>query len=191
MLTTFSDTLAAALRMKLARLLEGEDDVRGRIDVEAIDGVGMRVYREVFDEPQIADAGTVAELLRDAKVEIGENKFSELFIESEWRDVVDQWQLNSWVAYRDVARLGRKTGLREEQRAGLWVIFEKVRERLAERGLVTMPQIFARCSEAIAAGSVNPFSLAVVDEAQDISVPQLRFLAAAAGGRADGIFFRG
>jgi superfamily I DNA/RNA helicase/mRNA-degrading endonuclease RelE of RelBE toxin-antitoxin system len=191
LLTTFSDTLAGALRMKLARLLEGEDDVSGRIDVEAIDEVGMRVYREAFGEPQIADAGTVTELLRTATAETRENKFSELFIESEWSDVVDQWQLESWEAYRDVARLGRKTGLREEQRAGLWRIFEKVRERLAERGLATMPQIFARGAEAIAAGSVSPFDFAVVDEAQDISVPQLRFLAAAAGNRPDGLFFAG
>lgn len=188
LLTTFSDTLAGALRMKLARLLEGEGDVSSRIDVEAIDEVGMRVYREAFGEPQIADAGTVAELLRTATAE---NKFSELFIESEWSDVVDQWQLDSWAAYRDVARLGRKTGLREEQRAGLWEIFKKVRAGLAERGLVTMPQIFARCAEAIAAGSVSPFTFAVVDEAQDISVPQLRFLAAAAGSRPDGLFFAG
>lgn len=191
LLTTFSDPLAGALRMKLARLLEGEDDVSARIAVEAIDEVGMRVYREAFGVPQIADTGTVTELLRAATAEASENRFSELFIESEWSDVVDQWQLDSWEAYRDVARLGRKTGLREEQRAGLWEIFEKVRERLAERGLVTMPQIFASCAEAIAAGSVSPFTFAVVDEAQDISVPQLRFLAAAAGSRPDGLFFAG
>jgi hypothetical protein len=191
LLTTFSDTLAGALRMKLARLLEGEDAVSSRVDVEAIDEVGLRVYRDAFGEPKIAGADTIGELLRAAAAASSDNKFSELFIESEWTDVVDQWQLDSWEAYRDVARLGRKTGLREEQRAGLWKIFETVREALSERGLVTMPEVFAHCAEAVAGGSVSPFSFAVVDEAQDISVPQLRFLAAAAGDRPDGLFFAG
>jgi superfamily I DNA/RNA helicase len=36
-----------------------------------------------------------------------------------------------------------------------------------------------------------PFDFAVVDEAQDINVQQLRFLAAVAGGRPNGLFFTG
>ena len=47
--------------------------------------------------------------------------------------MVDAWQLESWEAYRDVARLGRKTRLPEKQRRALWSIFERVRASLAER----------------------------------------------------------
>jgi hypothetical protein len=32
---------------------------------------------------------------------------------SEWEQVVDAWQLATWESYRDVARLGRKTRLKE------------------------------------------------------------------------------
>ena len=48
---------------------------------------------------------------------------------TEWEQVVDAWQLETWEAYRDVIRLGRKTRLPEKQRAVLWSIFERVRAR--------------------------------------------------------------
>jgi hypothetical protein len=38
-------------------------------------------------------------------------KFSLRFLLTEWNQVVDAWQLRTWDAYRDVARLGRKTRL--------------------------------------------------------------------------------
>jgi len=43
---------------------------------------------------------------------------------AEWEDVVDAWQLESWEAYRDVLRLGRKTRLPEKRRAALWIVFD-------------------------------------------------------------------
>jgi hypothetical protein len=51
--------------------------------------------------------------------------------------VVDAWQLGGWQAYRDVVRLGRKTRLPEAQRKVLWSIFERVRQGLGGRGLIT------------------------------------------------------
>lgn len=46
---------------------------------------------------------------------------------------MDAWQLDTWESYRDVARLGRKTRLGEQQRRQLWSIFERVRAALEER----------------------------------------------------------
>ena len=74
-------------------------------------------------------------------------------------------------SYRDVPRLGRKTRLPEKQREVLWDIFRQIRASLAEQGLITEAQMLSRLTNA-------PFEFIVVDEAQDISVPQLRFLAA-------------
>jgi hypothetical protein len=51
---------------------------------------------------------------------------------------VDAWQLESWAAYRDVVRLGRKTRLAEKQRVILWAIFEPVPAALKVGGLVTL-----------------------------------------------------
>jgi superfamily I DNA/RNA helicase len=112
------------------------------------------------------------------------------FLEAEWREVVDAWQLGSWESYRDVSRLGRKTWLGEKQRAVLWSIFERVLAGLTTQGLLTIPGVFARATARLSA-EPRPFGCVVVDEAQDIGVPQLRFLAALAGDRPDGLFFAG
>ena len=77
------------------------------------------------------------------------HKFSLQFLLTEWEQVVDAWQLESWEAYRDVARLGRKTRLQEAQRAVLWSIFERVRSALKARGLVTYSDVFSRVASKL------------------------------------------
>jgi superfamily I DNA/RNA helicase len=51
--------------------------------------------------------------------------------------------------------------------------------------------MFSRLATRIADSKHPPFDYCVVDEAQDINVPQLRFLAALSGGRPDSLFFAG
>jgi superfamily I DNA/RNA helicase len=105
--------------------------------------------------------------------------------------VVDAWQLESWEAYRDVARLGRKTRLPETQRAVLWSIFERFRGGLKTRQLITHAALFSALAAAISKKTNVVFDYVVVDEAQDISVAHLRFLAALGGGRPNALFLAG
>jgi superfamily I DNA/RNA helicase len=189
--TTFNEALAGALRTKLDLLLDGEGTVRERITVEALDNVALAVHREAFGEPQLVGEPLLAQLVLQARVESSQEALSAAFVQSEWTDVVDEWQLDSWEAYRDVPRLGRKKGLREEQRAQLWAIFERVDAELNARGVLTMSRVFAAATRALKEGVVAPFDFAIIDEAQDIGVPQLRFLAQAAGKGPDGLFFAG
>lgn len=191
LLTTFSDTLAAALRTKLERLLGHDSATLSRILVEAIDRVGLAVYEAQHGPARLADAPTVHALVDRASKAGGSHRFTDRFVQTEWRDVVDHWQLSTWEAYRDVARLGRKTRLGEQQRAALWAIFERVRADLAAQGLLTTASVFAAATRRLSAGDERPFDFVVIDEAQDIGVPHLRFLAALAGSKADGLFFAG
>ena len=109
----------------------------------------------------------------------------------EWEDVIDAWQLHTWDAYRDVSRLGRKTRIGGKQRETLWEIFERVRARLAERGVVTWSEVFGRLTESIVNGNAVPYDFAVIDEAQDLGVAEARFFSAMAAERGDGVFFAG
>ncbi len=104
---------------------------------------------------------------------------------------MDAWQLENWEAYRDVSRLGRKTRLAEKPRLLLWSIFEHFRSALKARNLTTRAAMFTRLAASLAAAKNPPFDFVVVDEAQDVSVAQLRFLAALGGGRANSLFFAG
>lgn len=191
LLTTFSDTLANALRTRLRRLISNEPHLAERLEVHAIDAIGQRLFASQKGQEKVASPADVRALVATAAAEVTAHKFSIPFLVSEWEQVVDAWQLDSWDAYRDVARLGRKTRLPEKQRAVLWSIFERVRAQLAAGHLTTMAGVFTKLAAAMAAGKRPAFEFAVVDEAQDIGVAHLRFLAALGGGRSNSLFFAG
>lgn len=191
LLTTFSDPLANALRTKLRGLISNQPRLGERLEVHSINAIGRRLYEANFGRPQIASQVTVQEVLSEAAGAVDGHKFSARFLLTEWEQVVDAWQLESWESYRDVVRLGRKTRLKEAQRVILWSIFERVRSALKARGLVTWPVIFSRVASKIRESAHPPFEFTVVDEAQDASVPQLRFLAALGAGRPNSLFFAG
>jgi superfamily I DNA/RNA helicase len=191
LLTTFSDTLANALRTKLRRLVSNEPRLGERLEVHSMNAIGRRLYEVNIGIPRMAAREVVEELLSEASRAVEGHKFSLQFLLTEWEQVVDAWQLESWESYRDVVRLGRKTRLKEPQRVVLWSIFERVRSALKARGLVTYSDMFSQATLKLREIAHPPFEYAVVDEAQDISVAQLRFLAALGAGRPNGLFFAG
>lgn len=73
----------------------------------------------------------------------------------------------------------------------MWSIFVRVRQSLESSGLITRHDMYSALAEEIAAAKSSPYDHAVIDEAQDISVSQLRFFAALGGGKAYGLFFTG
>ncbi len=129
--------------------------------------------------------------LREASAAAGPHKFSPHFLWAEWQTVVDPWQLKEWEQYRDVRRLGRRTRLGEPQRALLWSIFEKTLASLATGNAITEAEMFTRLAARIAEAPRPMFDYAVVDESQDVGIPELRFLAALGGGRSNALFFAG
>jgi superfamily I DNA/RNA helicase len=153
--------------------------------------IAQRLYKMNIAPVSLADRAAVNDLLQEASQAVGGHKFSQHFLLTEWEQVLDAWQQDAWEAYRDVARLGRKTRLPEAQRRVLWSIFEKVRSVLSGRDFVTEATMFARLADHFAAGKKAPFEFAVVDEAQDLTVSQLKFLAAIGAERPDALFFAG
>ena len=191
LLATFSDTLARALHTKLRRLIGNEPRLGERLEVQAMDEVRERLYEIHFGRPKVATRAEVSSILESIASTLPKLKFGLHFLLTEWEDVVDAWQLDSWDAYRDVRRLGRKTRLPEAHRAALWTVFEGVRSELRRCGLVTRAGMFGRLAEELAKRKHPPFEFAVIDESQDVNVAQLRFLAALGGKRPNALFFAG
>jgi mRNA-degrading endonuclease RelE of RelBE toxin-antitoxin system len=191
LLATFSDTLAHALHTKLRRLVGHEPRLAERIDVHSLNALSVRLYKSLVGPVKLASRGDVREMLREASKTVSGHKFSLYFLLTEWEQVVDAWQLGSWAAYRDVSRLGRKTRLPEAQRSVLWSIFEKVRDGLKARGVMTQAAVFTAIAAAMVKSKNPPFDFAVVDEAQDLSIAHLRFFAAMGAGRPNALFFAG
>ena len=192
LLATFSDALAAALRTRLERLIGNEPKIAERLEVDSMSGIGRRLYAANVGRLNSATDEDIRELLRHAAAGVEGHRFGAHFLWTEWSTVVDAWQLASWEDYRDVQRLGRKTRLSEKQRELLWSIFSRVRSVLAEQGRLTEPGMFVRLAVKMAEEAVHPpFDFCVIDEAQDVGVAELQFLAALGGGRPNSLFFAG
>lgn len=191
LLATFSETLAAALRTKLRRLIGSEPRLGERVEVHALDAIGLRLHKALVGPVTLVQRGELEELLRAASGAVGGHKFSMRFLITEWDQIVDTWQLTRWESYRDVARLGRKTRLSEAQRRTLWSIFERVLAELSGRGVMTVARMFAALSSRLHDAGKAPFDFAVIDESQDLSAYHVKFLAALGAGRANALFFAG
>ena len=190
LLTTFSDTLANLLRSRLQLLVPQATQSDGRITVESLDAMALCLYEVELGTVKLAPQATIAALVNEAAGATGTN-FSPIFLITEWERVVDAWQLDAWEDYRDITRIGRYRRLSETQRKSIWPVFERVRSGLRELGLLTKAEMFSQLTQQVVRREHRPFDHVVIDEAQDVSVAQLRFLAAMAGGRPNGLFFAG
>ncbi len=191
LLATFSETLANALRARVRLLLGNEPRIGERLEVHSIGAIGRRLFEAQLGRVSIATSTQIQDFLREASSTAQAHKFSSQFLWTEWLSVVDARQISSWEEYRDVPRLGRKTRLSEGQRALLWSIFEKVRAKLTAENLVTEAALFTQLAEKLKTTTRLIFDYIVVDEAQDVSVAQLRFIASLSGGRPNSLFFTG
>lgn len=191
LLTTFSDALANALHFKLHRLISNEPTVFQRIRVSSIQAIASELYAQVFNPPTLATSADVRSLLQSTAANIPGHRFTPSFLAGEWRDVVDAWQLNTWEAYRDIRRLGRKTRVSGAQREILWSIFSQVWQELEQQHVVTWSRLFCRVAQYWAEIPDRPFDFVVVDEAQDMGISELRMLAALTDAHADSLFFTG
>jgi hypothetical protein len=189
LLLTFSEPLARSLKHKLRMLIHNRPRLGEQIEVDAMHTLGERLYALNLGKPQMASAEALRMQITAAGAQAG-SPFRPSFLISEWEQVVDAWQLRTWEAYRDVPRLGRRTRLPENSRRSLWAIYSQVLGDLNAQGLLTYAGLFDQLSEHFT-GRRSPFDFIVVDEAQDVSVPQLRLLSALGGGRSNALFFSG
>ena len=191
LLTTFSETLANALRSKLRILISSQPRLGEQVEVYAIDALAERLYRLNLGAFTLASSEQIGQRIEEAVAEIGKNRFSAGFMQTEWERVVDAWQLDTWDAYRVVPRLGRRRSLPETQREMLWSIFESVRVGLKADGLITRAQMYGQLAHRFTETQRSPFDFVIVDECQDVGVSQLRFLRALSTDKPDGLFFAG
>ncbi len=190
LLTTYSDPLANALRVKLRRLIANEPRLGERIEVGAFNTIAQRIHERAVGPVRLVSRAVIDEIV-NAALDGAETKLSHRFHATEWSDVVDEWQLASWEAYRDVARLGRRTRLTEKQREQVWSVFERVAKALKTGGLSTTAGMLGQMAAHFSEGGKWPYEFVVVDESQDLSVAQLRLLASIGAMAPNRLFFAG
>jgi hypothetical protein len=192
LLTTFSRPLANMLEQKLKILIGEDSSVVPRVVVTPFRGVAEELYQLAFGRrPHPPPEELVRSSLTKAAKDSGVNEFTARFLFSEWTYVVDAWQVDSADAYANVPRLGRKNRLGAKPRARLWPVFAATRETISRRGFHTWAQIFGEVAAYYSKQERKPFRHIVVDEAQDLGVPELRLLTAIAPRQPNALFFAG
>lgn len=193
LLTTFSDPLASAIERKLKILAGDHAAIVPQITTASFFGIARELYQLIHArQPSIAKDDLIASLVKKASAELDGPSVTQRFLISEWRNVVDAWQLRSAQEYAEVPRYGRKSRLGANQRDRFWPVFERVRAELARRGLTTEAGVYGAVAEHYNdSGNLKPFTGIVVDEAQDLGVPELRMLAALAPDAPNALFFAG
>lgn len=184
LLTTFNRKLSENLRSKLPQVADKE--TQEKIVVEALPVLISRLHFETFGDSEIVDEGTLRHFLSEA-ADLAQMKIDQDFLFDEWTLIVDAWDIQSKDEYRDLPRLGRKVRMPSSRRDALWQIFAAVRERMELAGLKSEAQL----AHELGGSGKFPFDYVLVDEAQDISVAELKLLGKTVGDSPNGLFFAG
>lgn len=179
LLTTYGKTLAQNLHRSLRYPID-DLNARNRITVSTVHAWALTMVHRVGEgvEPigqNDAHSALEAEFRESTvgKLEL----FSRSDVVSEWDEVIQRQGIEKWEQYRDARRHGRGKGMSAKNRELLWPIFEGARSRLADRGQVTWPDLCLLAAALLHAGQLSStFGAVIVDEVQDLSVPELRFL---------------
>lgn len=190
LLTTFSRPLAAALRRKLAILSGGDRGIVPSTNVASFLDAAAELYTLTHGrEPFIAKEDDVRAILR--RQSAGLDGFTERFVFSEWRDIIDGWNIESFADYLDLTRKGKRSRVGKKQREQLWPVFERTRATLSKKGMMTASMLFSEMAAHFSSRADKPYTNIVVDEAQDLGPAELQFLAAIAPSSPNALFFTG
>ncbi len=186
LLTTFSDPLSGALKEKLG-ILNGGEAIVPRVKVSSFLSLAKELFElETGNRPRMV--GRDAIIRRLTKIAPDDNP---TFLTNEFEDVIDPWRVESLEDYRDLKRTGRRSRIGQRRRELIWPWFQTLREGMKARHELTEAQLFAWVEDLYKNRERKPFSHIVVDEAQDLGVPELRFLSALAPEGLNRLFFAG
>lgn len=187
LLTTFSDDLAKGLAEKLSRLIRGRPEIAERVTVGTLPDVTRQLANDISGDIRIIDDTEIASMLAAAKEAEGSDVEAG-FLMDEWKLIVDAWDVRDAETYLYLPRLGRKVRMAASRRDEVWKVFARVRAKIASEGSETPAGLMHRLANELAE---FPYTHVVVDEAQDISAPELIFLARMTKGQPNALFFAG
>ena len=184
--TTFTRNLADALETQFHLLVE-DQDIRRQVQILNVDRLVRWVAeRELGIRPVIVDYGELMSLLERESEHVGA-RYSAVFLEREWEQVMLAQDLRSLDDYLTCRRAGQGVALGRAQRTEVWEVISRVTGELRARKQWGWRQL---ASEA--ARVARPvYRHVIVDEAQDLDPAQWRLLRAVVAPGPDDLFVVG
>ncbi|RBQ21117.1 DNA helicase [Spongiactinospora rosea] len=185
LLTTFTKTLAGSLEDGL-RMLADDPDLLRRIDVRHIDQVAYQIVAREHGRLDIVrgaeESSRWADLSSGAEAK---------FLAEEWREVVLAQGITSLLEYQRAKRTGRGARLSSAAREPVWEAIETFTAGLRADGKWTYETVCLEATRLLGTGGQQPYRHVIVDEAQDLSPWQWRFLRAAVAPGPNDLFIAG
>lgn len=175
LVTTYVSTLRENLERSLGLLCK-DPEVRKRVQVSTVHSEALRIVKQADPKAHPVSSDRVAERLQTLSRTQGLS-FEDDFVRAEWENVVLRQGIETWAEYRSAPRTGRGQPLSVTDRKAVWTVFEECRDRLREDSGYTWTGLCLKATELLEAGEVkSPFEGVIVDEVQDLSAPEIRFL---------------
>ncbi len=185
LLTTFTRNLAEDLSHLMDSLCADDPIVRQRIEVRHVHSLASAVRHQAREPFGIPTDEQVQQWMSEAVARHDTLGFPTSFYLSEWREVVLERDIQTEEAYLQVDREGRGRGLTRRQRAAIWKVLEAFKQALAAAKSEEWAQVVHRARHLIESHRVvlpnEHYRAVIVDEAQDMGTPEMRFLLALVG----------
>lgn len=189
LVTTFTSTLTDSL-LAGVKLLSTSAEALDRIDVQHVDKLAHRVFRDEHGAPNLL-ADSEEKGLWDSIIDRLDLPFTAAFLSAEWRNVALAQRVSTAAAYLSAKRTGRGRRLGANQKAQVWQALWEFESALRERGLWTHETVCREATRLLEDCDDKPYCHVVVDEAQDLSPEQWRLIRAAVPEGPDDMFIAG
>lgn len=184
-------TYTNALKDNLVQLAKKLEIPTQRYEVNNIDSVmlGLADKYHLMDGINVMDVygGNQRSLELWKEVTLtNECEFRTEFLYDEYIDVIVYNNLHSLVEYLIQSRVGRSKAITRKQRMDIWKLKEEYEKLKLEHNVIDRMDLFNRTANYLNDNDIHPYTNVIVDEFQDFSNPELRFIRAlVANGRND------
>lgn len=174
-------TFTNALKRNLEDLICKFKIQSSKVELNTVDSAGW----ELGNQFNLINKNTVVLGVRGSKTsidiidEILESNLSVYdseFLAKEFNDVIHYYNIQTKFEYFKQLRAGRGKALGRRERNDIWKLYEIYQTKLNNENYIDRYSLFNRVSNHLFGAQKKPFRHVIVDEVQDLSIVELRFL---------------
>ena len=188
LLTTYTANLADNLSTLMNSLCADDATLRKRIEVTHVHSLVASVRHRASENFTIVSDDLTHQLMADTVKRCDTLGLLASFYQSEWQEIAQEREALTEEAYLQVDRAGRGRGLNRRQRAAVWKVLEAYAQALDAAKREEWATATRRACHLLETHRVllpQRYRAVIVDEAQDLGTPEMRFLLALLGQQRD------